>query len=83
MHGDIEEDLGQVGIFATLKFTVTSPHVFNGGSCVVLASDNGGGPGPRRRLMMDPNKRQWTMTVDYSGSDLDDGSLSCWLLTID
>ncbi|CAB1433525.1 unnamed protein product [Pleuronectes platessa] len=35
-----------------------------------------------RRLMMDPNKRQWTMTVDYSGSDLDDGSLSCWLLTM-
>ncbi|CAB1444154.1 unnamed protein product [Pleuronectes platessa] len=27
-----------------------------------------------RRLMMDPNKRQWTMTVDYSGSDLDGGS---------
>ncbi|CAB1430004.1 unnamed protein product [Pleuronectes platessa] len=26
-----------------------------------------------RRLMMDPNKRQWTMTVDYSGSDLDGG----------
>ncbi|CAB1425700.1 unnamed protein product [Pleuronectes platessa] len=46
----------------------------NGGSCVALASDNGGGPGPSRRLMVDPNKRQWTMTVDYSGSDLDDGS---------
>ncbi|CAB1452401.1 unnamed protein product [Pleuronectes platessa] len=35
-----------------------------GGSCVALASDTGGGPGSRRRLMMDPNKRQWTMTVD-------------------
>ncbi|CAB1451099.1 unnamed protein product [Pleuronectes platessa] len=39
----------------------------NGGSCVPLASDGGGGPRPRRRLMMDPNKRQWTMNVDYSG----------------
>ncbi|CAB1420775.1 unnamed protein product [Pleuronectes platessa] len=27
-----------------------------------------------RLLMMDPNKQQWTMTVDYSGSDLDGGS---------
>ena len=26
------------------------------------------------QLMMDPKKQQWTMTVDYSGSDLDDGS---------
>ncbi|CAB1444162.1 unnamed protein product [Pleuronectes platessa] len=34
----------------------------NGGSCVTLASYNGGGPRPRRRLMIDPNKRQWTMT---------------------
>ncbi|CAB1431311.1 unnamed protein product [Pleuronectes platessa] len=46
----------------------------NDGSCVGLSSYNGGGPCPRRRLMMDPNKRQWTMTVDYSGSDLDGGS---------
>ncbi|CAB1454288.1 unnamed protein product [Pleuronectes platessa] len=46
----------------------------NKGSCVALASDNGGGPGPMRRLMMDPNKQQWTMTLDYSGSDQDDGS---------
>ncbi|CAB1450537.1 unnamed protein product [Pleuronectes platessa] len=46
----------------------------NGGSCVALASYNGGGPGPRWWMMMDPNWRQWTMTVDYSGSDLDGGS---------
>ncbi|CAB1459452.1 unnamed protein product [Pleuronectes platessa] len=39
----------------------------NGGSFVALVSDNGGGPRPRRQLMMDPNWRQWTMTVDYSG----------------
>ncbi|CAB1422360.1 unnamed protein product [Pleuronectes platessa] len=44
----------------------------NGGSCwhhiMVVDHDRG------RRMMMDPNKRQWTMTVDYSGSDLDGGS---------
>ncbi|CAB1435076.1 unnamed protein product [Pleuronectes platessa] len=46
----------------------------DGGSCVALASDNGGGPGPRWQLVMDPNWQQWTMTVDYSGSGLDGGS---------
>ena len=55
----------------------------NGGSFIVLASHNGGGPGPRWQLVMDPNWRQWTMTVDYSGSGLDGGSWSCWLLTRD
>ncbi|CAB1453156.1 unnamed protein product [Pleuronectes platessa] len=45
----------------------------DGGSCVALASDNGGGPRQRWQLM-DPNQRQWTMTVDYSGSGLDAGA---------
>ncbi|CAB1448936.1 unnamed protein product [Pleuronectes platessa] len=45
-------------------YIVWAQHSGNGGSCVALSSDTGGGPGPRQRLMMDPNQRQWTMTVD-------------------
>ena len=54
-----------------------------GGSFIVLASDNGGGPRSRWQLMVDPNggSEQWLWTI--VASDLDRGSWSCWLLTID
>ena len=55
----------------------------NGGSCIVLASDSGGGPRSRWQLMMDPygGTGQWLWTI--VASDLDGGSSSWWLLTID
>ena len=54
-----------------------------GGSCIVLAFDNGGGPRSRWQLMMDPygGTGQWLWTIVASG--LDDGSWSWWQLTID
>ncbi|CAB1415703.1 unnamed protein product [Pleuronectes platessa] len=38
-------------------YIVRAESTGNGGFCVALASYNGGGQGPRQRLIMDPNKR--------------------------
>ena len=56
---------------------------YNSGSCIVLASDNGGGPRPRWQLKVDPDggTGQWLWTI--VASDLDGGSWSWWLLTKD